>query len=168
MILHVHRFAKKDLRAYQKIPIARYSSFLLSSFHPFSSPTTASMRKMVLLLLALITLLAYSATCSPIMCPGGLPYAGIWTDPPVLVNQTTNGLLYTVGGVENPLQVLHLYGTPYQMGQAHGILLKDNILLMYQQFYAYVQEQADGSVYPPLFFLSFSLHFSFFFLLHPK
>jgi hypothetical protein len=77
-------------------------------------------------------------------CQGGLPAVGVWDSPPVLVNQTTYGKLFTVGGPENPVLVLHLYGSPYQMGQAHGLLLKDNILKMYSEFYDYIDSQVSS------------------------
>ena len=39
------------------------------------------------------------------------------------------------------LQVLHLYGTPYEMGVAYGELMGKEIKTMFPQFYAYVEEQ---------------------------
>lgn len=92
---------------------------------------------------SLLSLLFFSPAHSQTNCNGGLPTAGIWTEAPVLVNQSQNGKLYTVGGSENPISILHLYGTPYDMGFAQGQLMQKSILAMYSQFYAYIQSQAD-------------------------
>jgi len=60
---------------------------------------------------------------------------------------TANGMLYVAGGNENPLYVLHVYGTPYQMGYAQGSLMKPMILEMYNEFFAYIEDQGDANPY---------------------
>jgi len=73
----------------------------------------------------------------------------IWEHDLVLLNTTTNGKLYLAGGTDNPLYIVHLYGTPYDMGVAQGVLLKQQILEMYSEFWTYMEEQVDAS--NPLF-----------------
>jgi len=90
----------------------------------------------VLLLLSCYLYVAHA------QCQGNATGLSIWNQAPVFVNATANGKLYTVGGSANPINVLHLYGTPYEMGQAHGLLLKDTILEMYDEFFDYADDQA--------------------------
>ena len=40
--------------------------------------------------------------------------------------------------------VLHLYGTPYEMGYAHGVLLKDTAVAQYDAFYGFLVAAAGG------------------------
>lgn len=105
------------------------------------SPPQSKMRSLFLTLLILG--LSYNFIQAQTNCHGSLPTQGIYTGAPVLVNQTTNGKLYTVGGSENPLNILHVYGTPYEMGLATGQLLKKNILSMYSQFFSFMESEAD-------------------------
>lgn len=97
----------------------------------------------IAVLILVVLAYAISLASSQTSCDGGLPTAGVWISPPSLVNQTTYGKLFTIGGDENPVNILHLYGTPYQMGQAQGLLLKDQILQMYSEFYTYMGEEAN-------------------------
>ena len=55
-------------------------------------------------------------------CPGVPNTIPIYDGEPVLVANTTNGALYKSGPAElNPkLNVLHLYGSGYEMGYAYG------------------------------------------------
>ena len=40
--------------------------------------------------------------------------------------------------------ILHLYGSPYEMGYAHGALLKDTAVAQYEAFYAFLVAAAGG------------------------
>jgi len=91
----------------------------------------------------LLLVLCAAAVHAQTNCDGTSTGLSIWTQAPVLVNATANGKLYTVGGSDNPVNILHLYGEPYDMGVAHGQLLKDTILQMYDEFYDYANDQAD-------------------------
>lgn len=65
--------------------------------------------------------------------PNQLP---IVTNTPTLVRTVQNGKLYQVGSpiVDPPLLIAHLYGTPYEMGLAHGQLLKKEINALLPEF----------------------------------
>jgi hypothetical protein len=63
-----------------------------------------------------------------------------WDGELTLVNTTQNGALYLAGPEGNQISVLHLYGSPYEMGVAQGQLLKDKMEFLYQAFYTYVEE----------------------------
>lgn len=71
---------------------------------------------------------------------------------PTLVNSVENGLLYSSGTAENPVLVAHVYGTPYEMGFAHGQLLGDRIKVMYPQFMEWLFSQINPYLkdMPPL------------------
>ena len=72
------------------------------------------------------------------------PYAPL-TAAPEFMNQVPNGKLYRVGGefVDPPINVLHLWGTPYEMGYAAGQLtapiLKQYIPSVFNDIYSAIQ-----------------------------
>ncbi len=51
----------------------------------------------------------------------------IHDSPPLPVAETRNGCLETAGSGEDSIHILHLWGTPYEMGYAHGELLKKQV-----------------------------------------
>ncbi len=51
----------------------------------------------------------------------------IYDSPPVLVSETRNGRLEIAGSGEDEIHILHVWGTPYEMGYAHGELLKKQV-----------------------------------------
>ncbi|KAL5477617.1 hypothetical protein EMCRGX_G024436 [Ephydatia muelleri] len=69
------------------------------------------------------------------LCPGQPNTNVPWTGTPTLVKEVANGSLYTVGEDDDLIYVLHVYGTPYDMGYAHGTLLKDSALHVMTSFY---------------------------------
>eukprot|EP00698_Gefionella_okellyi_P020891 TRINITY_DN6653_c0_g1_i1.p1 TRINITY_DN6653_c0_g1~~TRINITY_DN6653_c0_g1_i1.p1 ORF type:complete len:440 (+),score=86.37 TRINITY_DN6653_c0_g1_i1:53-1321(+) len=72
--------------------------------------------------------------------PNNLP---INTEPLTLVRSGTQGKLYQAGQPGQQFYVLHMYGTPYQMGFAHGQLLKDQITVMIPKVMQYLESQID-------------------------
>ncbi|KYR03163.1 acid ceramidase-like protein [Tieghemostelium lacteum] len=73
-------------------------------------------------------------------CKGSVNSNIIWNETPEFVTQVDNGLLYKVGSQNTTVNLLHVYGTPYQMGYAHGQLLKEQMNVMYPQFLSYAEE----------------------------
>ena len=69
----------------------------------------------------------------------------IYTNDPTLLKTSPNGKLYTVG-VENRMYVLHLFGTPYEQGYAHGQLLKDEVKELIESVWKYVENEAEGAL----------------------
>jgi isopenicillin-N N-acyltransferase like protein len=61
--------------------------------------------------------------------PNNLP---VYTGDPEFVNKTTSGSKWLLGSeLQSPkVIVLHVYGTPYEMGYAYGELLKGEITEM--------------------------------------
>ncbi|GMV65943.1 MAG: hypothetical protein AMXMBFR75_17400 [Candidatus Hinthialibacteria bacterium] len=51
----------------------------------------------------------------------------IYQAPPVFVKSCPNGILEKVGEGDDTIQIVHLWGTPREMGKAHGELFKEEI-----------------------------------------
>jgi hypothetical protein len=69
------------------------------------------------------------------------------TAPEIVLNRSVpNGKLFyaqhTAGNVSLP--VVHLYGSPHQMGFAHGSLLKGQAIAMWDAFWAYLVKDAGS------------------------
>ena len=67
----------------------------------------------------------------------------IYTNDPVFVSNTTNGKLYKADSVNPPIWVAHLYGTPYQMGYAQGVMLQSQIVSLYNQSFDWMYNQIN-------------------------
>ena len=66
---------------------------------------------------------------------------------PKLLKQVPNGKLFDANsGVEPRLLVAHVFGTPYEMGKAHGALLKDEIAVLYGGLDAWILQQVEQGV----------------------
>ncbi|EGC40223.1 hypothetical protein DICPUDRAFT_146951 [Dictyostelium purpureum] len=68
---------------------------------------------------------------------GDNPYP-IYNEAPVLVNQTEYAKLYSIGPVGNQVNLIELFGTPYQRGFAQGQLLKSQMHDIYDNFFNYI------------------------------
>jgi len=65
----------------------------------------------------------------------------LWQGNPTFLNSTDYGKLYTVGQGNDTAHLLHVFGTPYQMGYAHGSLLKKELNVFIPQLWAYLESQ---------------------------
>ncbi len=81
---------------------------------------------------------ARSAQPAPDPTPNTYP---INTTAPVLVRTVANGQAYRAGPPGGEFWVLHLYGTPYDWGYAHGSLMKDEVLSMLNRTWTYLEAQ---------------------------
>ncbi|EGD79182.1 hypothetical protein PTSG_09912 [Salpingoeca rosetta] len=70
----------------------------------------------------------------------------IYTEAPVLVRSVKNAKLYTVGGGNDTISLVHLYGTPYEMGYAHGILMKENATQFINDVWGYLEDQVESAI----------------------
>jgi len=106
------------------------------------------------ILLAVATMLVYTgmaAECNGDATPGPPNMHPIDTEPPRFVSSVPNGKHYTIGNGEDQIDVLHLFGTPYDWGKAHGQLMKDKLQKFYPQVQHYletelIQKAANSSV----------------------
>jgi len=91
--------------------------------------------------LCLVLALAVSAYAADAGCGDGatneLP---INTNEPKIFSQVENGYRQKIEGSE--FDIIHMYGDYYQMGQAHGQLLKDEIPEFFTEFWNFLGETA--------------------------
>ncbi|KAM9961271.1 hypothetical protein ACTFIR_004109 [Dictyostelium discoideum] len=91
-----------------------------------------------LIFLIIQCILIISVTNAQVDCDGtDNPYP-IYNELPVLVNQTAYGKLYKIGPPDNLINIIELYGTPYQRGLAQGQLLKSEINDIFDNFFGYI------------------------------
>lgn len=76
-------------------------------------------------------------------CPGKSNTLSPWVGEPTKLSSVANGSLYTAGSGDDELYILHVYGTPYSMGYAHGQLLKSQIQKLIPAFMTHVEEEVD-------------------------
>jgi hypothetical protein len=78
-------------------------------------------------------------------CPGKANLNLLWLEAPTFVKSVTNGKLYMVGNSSsaNPTYVIHMFGTPYEMGYAHGQLLGDQIKALLQDTLQWLDQQVE-------------------------
>jgi len=67
----------------------------------------------------------------------------IITTPPTFLKSTTNGKLYQIQPGTTKISVVHVWGTPYQMGYAYGTLLKDQLNTFLPSLWSYMESQVD-------------------------
>lgn len=77
------------------------------------------------------------------LCPGSLNTLAPWTGTPVKVGEVENGALYIAGDGDDQLYVVLVYGSAYDMGYAHGTLLKDAIQAVIPAFYHHLEEEVE-------------------------
>ena len=82
-----------------------------------------------------------AARCEGESKPGPPNMKPIDKHPPVLKETVKHGKLFIVGNGEDAVDLLHLYGSPYEMGYAHGTLLKEKLLSFYPKVETYLAEQ---------------------------
>ena len=46
-----------------------------------------------------------------------------------------------MGSGDEQIYIVHLWGTPYQMGYAHGLLVKDRMIGLVETFWAYMEKE---------------------------
>jgi hypothetical protein len=87
----------------------------------------------------------WGAGCNGVSTPGPENTHPIQTAPPTFVRKVENGSLWTVSQGDQTVDVLHLYGRPYDWGYAHGTLMKEKLSHFYPEVYAYVAEQINAA-----------------------
>lgn len=65
---------------------------------------------------------------------------------PVLMRTSTNGKAFQVGTGGDAYWMIHVYGTPYEMGFAHGTMMKAEAQSMVNQTMAYLQGQVEQAL----------------------
>lgn len=93
----------------------------------------------------LLLLAAAVATCSK-NCQGKPSAYPVNTAPPVFVKSVTNGKRYLAGQGNDSFHIVHVYGTPTEMGTAYGQLFAAEIPLQIQLFDEYVADMITGAL----------------------
>ncbi|KYR00879.1 acid ceramidase-like protein [Tieghemostelium lacteum] len=96
----------------------------------------------ILLVIIVINLKGYD-----LICQGVNNNYTVWQENLVFEKSVTNGQLYWSGDVEAGfgVPVVHVYGTPYEMGYAHGQLLAEGIGFVNDNYLAYFESEI-GSI----------------------
>lgn len=104
-------------------------------------------RLLLLLVLAFFGTFVNGAMCNGKPNPNAqsntLP---INTLPPVYVRSVKNGHLFTVGTGDYEVPVVHLYGTPYEMGFAHGSLQRVRMTTFINSVYDYIDDNIVDAI----------------------
>ncbi|XP_025105815.1 protein dcd1B-like [Pomacea canaliculata] len=56
-------------------------------------------------------------------------------------NTISNGKHYIAGEGEDAFDIIHIWGTPYEMGRAHGLLMGDKVKIMADAVWSYLEQQ---------------------------
>ncbi|KAK6166612.1 hypothetical protein SNE40_023263 [Patella caerulea] len=96
-----------------------------------------------LLVLSFVVSLRYldAAHCSGSPPTGTPNLNGIDEGAPTFVRSVSNGKLYEVGSGEDAFKIVHVWGTPYQMGYAQGSLVKNETQQMVAAVWKYMEDQ---------------------------
>jgi hypothetical protein len=70
----------------------------------------------------------------------------IYEGEPVFVKSIENGALYTIGQGEDIIPIVHMWGSAYQRGFAHGTLMKDKVSDFMNQTWTYFEDQVEQAI----------------------
>jgi hypothetical protein len=100
-------------------------------------------------LLAIASALAVIHSVNAAFCHGKpSPYAqpsnySINTGAPRFINETNNAKLYMAGEPGFEFYVIHIWGSAYDLGYAHGSILRDSAQRMMNRTWAYLESQVE-------------------------
>jgi hypothetical protein len=89
---------------------------------------------------ATIIVIALSAECHHDPGPHSTNLNPIWKGEPKFIKSHSHGKLYEIGEGSTKMKLLHVYGDMYQMGYAHGYLLKDELTEMMTEVWQYIKD----------------------------
>ena len=69
-----------------------------------------------------------------------------WTGEPTFVKKVQNGALFVIKTNTSILHIMHVFGTPYEMGYAHGKLLTEEMKTILQQFDKHLVQEAEAAL----------------------
>eukprot|EP00824_Muranothrix_gubernata_P024911 TRINITY_DN761_c0_g1_i1.p1 TRINITY_DN761_c0_g1~~TRINITY_DN761_c0_g1_i1.p1 ORF type:complete len:444 (+),score=95.47 TRINITY_DN761_c0_g1_i1:37-1332(+) len=100
----------------------------------------------LLVVLGGIFSLAHAAYCNGKPGPGDPNVNPVDTRDPVFVRSVANGKLYTVGEGDDRVWLVHVWGSPYEMGVAHGTLLKEPMAQMFPAVWDYMTSKVTSYI----------------------
>jgi len=91
---------------------------------------------------------SFSAYCNGKPDPNAQPNLNpINTEGPVLAFSVPNATLYTLGpSGPSQISIVHVWGSPYDMGYAHGLLMKTKAVGLVDSVWKYMEEQVEEAV----------------------
>lgn len=96
---------------------------------------------------AIVLAPASAAYCHGAPSPDAQPNLNPIDDSePVLVKTVKNGKLYRAGPEGSQFHLVHVYGTAYERGYAHGELLTEDIRSFVNETWAYIEDSAAGAL----------------------
>ena len=103
------------------------------------------------LALTALPALTSAAYCSGKPSPDAQPNLHpIMTPTPTIIRSVPNAVLQRLGTGDDNISVVHLWGSAYEKGVAHGQLMKDNMQAFFNGAYGYFEDQfveaINGSV----------------------
>lgn len=93
------------------------------------------------ILLLTVIGLSLSAECHGSPGDPAINLNPIWRGEPQLVKTHKYGKLFEVGSGTSKMKLLHVYGDMYQMGLAHGSLLKVELNQMMKEVWDYLKAE---------------------------
>eukprot|EP00162_Nutomonas_longa_P009975 comp19618_c0_seq1/m.37544 comp19618_c0_seq1/g.37544 ORF comp19618_c0_seq1/g.37544 comp19618_c0_seq1/m.37544 type:complete len:431 (+) comp19618_c0_seq1:2-1294(+) len=91
----------------------------------------------------LVALSVFVAASAGYSCKGTPNTATPLPASPVLLQSVPNGKKYSAGSQNNTYNLVHVWGTPFERGKAHGQLLKEEIRNLYKLFPRWLEEQVE-------------------------
>ena len=76
-------------------------------------------------------------------CNGQYNTHPIVRDDPVFVSSVPNGKRFVVGSGYNKINIVHAYGTPYEMGYAFGKMMSDDLKKLMPEYFDYLEKQIE-------------------------
>lgn len=76
-------------------------------------------------------------------CDGKYNTNPIVRDDPVFVSSVPNGKRFVVGTGYNKINIVHAYGTPYEMGYALGKMMSDDLHKLMPEYFDYLEKQIE-------------------------
>eukprot|EP00038_Savillea_parva_P029587 m.72054 g.72054 ORF g.72054 m.72054 type:complete len:452 (-) comp8758_c0_seq1:77-1432(-) len=70
----------------------------------------------------------------------------IWTGTPRFVREVHNAKLYQVGSGDSVIDVVHLWGTPYEMGKAHAEIANASVAALIDKVWSYLEGQVESAI----------------------
>lgn len=102
---------------------------------------------LALLLSVLLVVPVRASECHGHPSPNAQPNLNPITFPtPTFVRSVTNGALYTIPVDSLTIPIVHLWGSPYEKGYAHGSLMKESVQEFIPAFWAYLENEVVGAL----------------------
>lgn len=60
---------------------------------------------------------------------------------PMFVKEVHNAKLYVAGKGDDEIQIVHLWGSPFEMGYAHGTIQKERMIKLVEGLWTYLEYQ---------------------------